>query len=190
MIRVNLLPEEFRIAEKKKPPIPYVKIAVGVGVLFVVLTGIFYLDYLVALAQRGQVQKQWLKIQPEALSLNQLRNDVEGVLKPEKEFFEKYVDTSTSLTNLMMWISQFLPETAWLTELKLEYNEKEVEFLVKGLCISTKDNSSIEQIEKYTQQLNSKIPYAMLNLTTTRQEFEGQQLTQFIIQFSWKNQVL
>ena len=190
MIRINLLPEEFRVAPKRAEKIPLVKVAIAIGVVFAVLTAFFYIDYLLALTQRNQVQSRWEQVQPETLSLNQLRSEVEGTLKPEKDFFEQYVDTATSLTNLMMWVSQYLPETAWLTELKLEYGEKGAEFLVKGLCFSTKEKSSIEQVENYTQQLKAKIPSANLNLTTTRQELEGNQLTQFAILFNWKNQIL
>lgn len=189
MIRINLLPEEFRVSKKKIAKLPIIKAAAGVGIAFAVLTALFYIDYLVALAQRSQVQRRWEQIQPETLSLNQLRNDVEEILKPEKEFFEQYVDTATSLANLMMWVSQYLPEAAWLTELKLEYGEKGAEFLVKGLCLPTKEKSGIEQVEGYTQQIKEKMPSTNLNLTTTRQELEGNQLTQFVILFNWKNQV-
>ncbi|MBI3314152.1 MAG: hypothetical protein HYZ83_07960 [Candidatus Omnitrophica bacterium] len=190
MIQINLLPEEFRVREKKTSKIPVVKIAVGIGIFTAVLTGIFYLDFLIGSAQLGKLEKRWNQVQPEALSLNQLRNDVEVILKPEKEFFEQYVDTSTSLTSLMMWVNQVLPEAAWLTELKLEYGEKGVEFLIKGLCLSTKDKSGIEQVETFAQALKAKMPHANLNLTTTRQELEGNQLTQFTILFNWKNQIL
>ncbi|MCM8775417.1 MAG: hypothetical protein NC930_03590 [Candidatus Omnitrophica bacterium] len=187
MILINLLPEEFRIQEKRPQKIPILPIVIASGALFVVLTIIFYIDFFVSSARLAKIDVEWKRIQPEAMALNQLRAEVENVLKPERDFLEKYVDTVRPLTEMLMWVSEFLPDSAWLTELKSERDEKGSRFLVKGLCVPSRKKSSIEQIEVYVQSLKQKMPTADLNLTTTSQKQENIRLMEFAALFNWKS---
>ena len=191
MIRINLLPAEFRIVEKKRGPafqtsLPVFKIGVGTGVFIILLTVFFYVDFLFSSAKLGKLNSKWEQIQPQALKLNQLRAQVEEVLKPERDFILQYIQTPKPLTYLLMWASEFLPENAWLTELKLEHDDKGTHFLVRGLCLSTKDKSSIEQIEMFIQSLKAKLDTSQINLTTTRQNIKDIQLAQFTSIFTWQ----
>lgn len=185
MIRINLLPEEFRVQEKKSQRLPVIQIGIGTAVVMVILTLFFYFDFLSSSARLAELEKEWQGIQPQALVLNKLRSEVEGVLKPEKDFIERYVDNVRPLAKMLEWNSEFLPVGAWLTEVKLEHDDKGLHFLVKGLCLPLKGKTAIEQIEAYAQSLKNKMPKAQLNLTTTRQSFEDVQLVQFVMRFSW-----
>lgn len=185
MIQINLLPEEFRVVEKKGSQIPYATLGLLAAALFAILTAFFYLDFVLVSGKLRKMEGNWKEIQPEFMALNQLKSEVDGSLKEEKEFMEKFVTTQRPLTYLWMWTSEFLPGTAWLIEIDLTREEGVSHFLIKGLCLPSKERSSIEQIEQYLQLLKEKMPDADLSLTTTRQKTEGVELTQFIANFSW-----
>ena len=185
MITINLLPEELRVAPKKKIEIPALKIVVTSAVLFVLLTLIFYVDFLMVSAKWSKLQKKWKTVEPQFKLLNELQKEVEGDLKQEKEFMEKYVVAPRPFTHIAKWSSELLPDSAWLTELKMERAEEGGNILVKGLTLPSKAKSSIEVIEDYLNALKAKMPDASLSLTTARQTVEKVELTEFIANFTW-----
>ena len=186
MITVNLLPEEFRVKEKSQSQIKYMRILLIAGILFGAATAFMYMDFLVATATLKGLESQWATKHPEFQRLTTLRNEVENTLKIEKDFMEKYATTRRPLTEIMVIVSEYLPDTAWLTEMKLERSEEAGDLMVKGSVIPSREQSSIEIIENYLQKIKNDIPGATLSLTTTRQRLEQVTLTQFIAHFSWK----
>ncbi len=191
MISINLLPEEFRIKKKKASgdQKPYLKLAVGGAILFMIMTGYFYIDFLIASSRMKKLESDWLAVQPKAAELTALQAEVDNTLRPEKNFLAEFVATGNPLTYILQWCSEFLPLSGWLTEVRLDRRGEGGEVLVKGYCLGTKEKSSIEQIETYLHELKTKMPYAQLSLTTTRQQYEGVELTQFIANFVWEKQV-
>lgn len=186
MLQVNLLPEEFRIKVKNTQEVPYIKLALGGAVLFSILTLWFYIDYNHSQSELKKMTATWTTLQPQSAQLKALETEVETVLKPERNFLEKYVVTPKPMTFVLGWFSELLPDTAWLTEVKMEQKEGTQNIFVKGLVVPSKTQSSIEVIEKYIQQLKEKIPEAKLSLTTTRQKMEQIEVTQFIASFDLK----
>lgn len=185
MISVNLLPQEFQLEKKTTSNVPVRKIAIGIGGLFAVLTLIFYVDFWLSFSRLKKIESEWNKVAPEALILKQLQSEVEGPLKQERDFMAQFVTTDRPLTSILMWLSQFLPETAWLIEIKLEREGDASHLLVKGASLPSKEKSSIEQIETYLHQLKEKMPDGKLSLTTTRQMAGQVELTQFTALFDF-----
>ncbi|MBI3317160.1 MAG: hypothetical protein HYZ85_04060 [Candidatus Omnitrophica bacterium] len=187
MIAVNLLPEEFRVKLKTELKLPYLQYAILGGVLLFFITLGLFVDYFIAAAQWGKLSKDWDRVQPQFQELNQLQAQVEGILKQEKEFMEKFVITKRYTTSLLSWVSEFLPDSSWLTEVRVDRLEGGGSMLIKGLVLPprAKSSSSIEQVEAYIQKVKEKIPDARLNLTTTRQTTDKIELTQFVANFDW-----
>ncbi len=184
MITLNLLPKESR-RKKTVPTVPAMKIAIGVGVLFALFTIYFYIDYLRASIALKKINAEWAVKQPEILSLSKLQEEVQGTLKQEVDFLNHFVTSERALTSMLIWASEYLPDNSWLTELKLERDEKGNHFFLKGLSLPSKGQSGIEKIEAYLHQLKEKIPDSDLNLTTSRQANESVELTQFIANFNF-----
>lgn len=187
MIELNLLPEELRIKEESGgQKIPVIPLAIGAGALFIGITFIFYFNYLGAKASLAKLNTQWQQVQPQSIQLNDLETEVEVRLKPEKQFLETFVTTERPLTWLLETASRYLPASAWLTELKSEHDAGKSFFVVKGLCFSTEDGSSIQHIESYVHDLKKEMPETRLSLTTSRTILEGVELTHFTAMFTWK----
>lgn len=186
MITINLLPEELRIKEKvQQKEIPILKIALGAGIFFILLSILFYFDYLGAKAKLKKTNAQWVIVQPQSAVLNSLQSEVETVLKTEKDFLHRFVAAEMPLTHVLQWISDYLPERAWLTGVRLENNSDKHNLVIRGLCLPSKETSSIEFIEIYLHQLKEKMPKTKLSLTTARQIKDGMELTQFTAIFEW-----
>lgn len=186
MIEINLLPEDLRIKEKvPQKEVPILKIAIGAVVFFVLLTFLFYFDYLGAKSKQKKTNAQWIVVQPQSAVLNKLQKEVEDELKTEKDFLTRFVAADVPLTSELQWISDFLPETAWLTGVRLENNAQNHSLVVRGLCVPSKTASSIESIETYLNSLKKNMSETKLSLTTARQLQDGMELTQFTAIFAW-----
>ena len=107
MITINLLPQEFRVQPKSESQVPYLKIALACGGLFLGLTLYFYADFFMANGQLKKVQAEWAKVQPQSVELKKLEEDVEKTLKPEKAFLESFVTAQRPLTLFIQWASEF-----------------------------------------------------------------------------------
>lgn len=185
MIQINLLPEEFRVKEKKGVSLPALKIVVGVSSIFILLTVIFYVDFILSTFKLRRLEAKWKEIQPQSRVLEQLRSEVEGDLKKEYDFMKSFVTTERPLANILVWASEFLPPTAWLTEVNLQHSKEAETLLIKGLCLPSKEKSSIEYIEDYLNHLKGKMPDAAITLTTNQQKMSDVEITQFIANFDW-----
>lgn len=186
MIEINLLPEELRPRKKKEATrIPVAAIAMAAGALFAVLTVYFDLDFLAARSRMKTLEAQWQEVQPQALVLNQLKNEVENVLRPERDFLADHAAGEKILTSTWTWLSEYLPAHSWLTELKMIHDSQERSLVVKGLCLPSREKSSIEEIEGYLHQLKKKMKTAELSLTTSRQFIDQVELTHFTGIFQW-----
>ena len=115
MITINLLPEEFRAAEKKSSKYPVIPIAIGAGVLFILLTIFFYFDYISANISLNKLNKESVTILPQSQRLKQLDTEVQEILKPENVFLNRFVTADRPATPMLSWVSEFLPPAAWLT---------------------------------------------------------------------------
>lgn len=185
MIRVNLLPEEFRVVKKDPQHLRYLAYGVlGIG-LFLLITAGLFVDFLIVSNKNAQIEREWKNIQPQFDELNKLRSEVEGNLRKEKDFVEQFITSDRPLTHLLTWASELLPETCWLQEMQLTRKKNGGDFLLKGLAFPSKENTSIAQIENYLQGIKEKMPDVKLSLMTTRQQMEGTDLTQFTANYRW-----
>ncbi|MDP3921385.1 MAG: hypothetical protein Q8R76_11330 [Candidatus Omnitrophota bacterium] len=186
MITINLLPEELRVVKTRtKEPVPWLKLAIGLGVLFVILTTYFFFGYLSARGKLKEASASWKVVEPQAVVLNDLEAEVEKVLSKEKQFLETTVTTERPLTNMLEWASQYLPSSAWLTQVKRRNDAEGNSIVITGLCLSTKEKTSIEQIEDYLHNLKTEIADAKLSLTTSRQIQYSVQVTHFVAVFEF-----
>lgn len=187
MITINLLPQEFRIQEKKSTKVPVIPIAIASGIILAAITLFFYADYWSAKSKLAEINKEWQFVQPQSVRLQALQQEVENKLKPENVFLNSFVTADKPLTYMLTWASEFLPSTSWLTEFKLDRVGEGGRLYLKGLTLPSKEKSSIEFIEVYLHELKKKIPDANLSLTTSRQRIKEVEVTQFIATFEWGN---
>ena len=115
-----------------------------------------------------------------------LKSKIEEGSKKEKEFLEHHITSPFPTTSILTAVSELLPDSIWLVELKVSREAKENTFLLKGLSLPSPHYSSIQDIEKYLREIKERFPPAtQLILTTSRQVKENQELTLFTAIFKW-----
>jgi hypothetical protein len=186
MIRINLLPQEFRKGKKSATRIPYVPLVILAGVLFLLLTLFFYGDYLKARSAYKVVQKEWARLNPLMGQLKALENKVEIEMKGEKGFLEKNILNTEPMTRMLTWASEFLPPRGWLTELKSERDGEGCRLVLKGVVLPTRAQTGIEQIEEYLQRVKAQWPPETVStLTTSRESSDKVEGTAFAANLEW-----
>ncbi len=186
MIKINLLPQELRKRKKTTTRLPYIPFAILAGVLFLLLTLFFYGDYLRARSAYKTVQKEWARLNPLMSQLKAMENKIEIEMRGERDFLEKNVFNSESVTQVLSWASEFLPQKGWLTELKSEREEEGCRLTLKGVVLPSRSQTGIEQIEEYMQKLKAKLPpQATLALTTSKETKEKSEGTAFVAEWEW-----
>ena len=158
MIKINLLPQELRKKKKSVPRIPYILLVILGAVLFLLLTFFFYCDSLWARSAHKSVSNEWLKMSPSLVQLKALETKVEVQMKGEKEFLEKNVLNTQSMTLILTWASEFPPPKCWLTEFKAEREGEGCRLTLEGVVLPSRTQTSIEQIEEYFRKLKMKLP--------------------------------
>lgn len=186
MILINLLPKEFDPVRPGLPPLAVRRVGAGVTVVFSALTLIFYFQYLYQLKIHAELRGRWASLEQTVRQVVQVRTELEGGVKNEKGFIEKYVVPNLKSTALLSVISELLPESAWLVELQLERAVKGNTLVLKGVALPSRRETSIQEIEKYLRGLRDKLPPGTdLLLTTSRQQKEKLDLMQFTAVFKW-----
>ena len=187
MILVNLLPPELRRGGGIHPLLrDQRRMAVLGGGLLVFLTMIFYLQYQLDLRTLKELQNRWSSLQKDVQRVTELQKEMEKGAKGEKQFLDRYVTSSFPVTTILSAVSEFLPDSIWLVELKVLRQPKENTFLLKGFSVPFEHRSSIQDIEKYLHDIKEKFPAkAELILTTSRQTKENRELTLFTAVFKW-----
>ena len=187
MILINLVPAEFKVlTQKKSSLILNSKTAKLGGAFFAVLTLFFYVKYLAGVHQVKKLRAEWATIQQEAFRADQIRVEMENGVKAERIFLEQYVASHFLVTTALNAISQSLPGSIWLLELKVTRESKGTSLLIKGVALPSREQSSVEEIGKYLRDLKAAFPVnTELILTTSRQQREKAELTLFTAIFNW-----
>lgn len=186
MIRINLLPQELRKRKTNATHIPYIPLAILAGVLFLLMTFFFYGDYLRARSAYKNVQKEWARLNPSLAQLKAMESKIEVEMKGEKDFLERNVLNTESITQILFWVSEFLPPRGWLTELKMERDGEGCRLTLKGVALASQVQTGIEQIEEYFQKLKTKLPpQTSVALTTSKEGKDKKGGTAFAAHVEW-----
>jgi hypothetical protein len=186
MIKVNLLPQELRKRKKSSTRIPYMPLFILGGVLFLLMTFFFYGDYIRARSAYKKVKKEWESLNPSMAQLKALETKIEVEMRGEKDFLEKNILNTESMTRILFWVSEFLPPKGWLTNLKAERQGEGCRLTLKGVVLPSRSQTGIEQIEEYFQKLKSKLsPQAAVILTTSKEVKEKTEGTAFVANIEW-----
>jgi len=186
MIKINLLPMELRKEKTNAMRVPYIPLAILAGVLFFLMTFFFYGDYLRARSAYERVRKEWTRLSPSMAQLKDLETKIEVEMKGERDFLEKKVLNTESMTRILFYVSEFLPPKGWLTGLKAEREGEGCRLTLKGVVLASRTQTGIEQIEEYFQKLKTKLPPQTSVALTTSKEVKGKtEGTAFIANLEW-----
>lgn len=191
MILINVLPPEMRKKGLSRAARGgQRRLLRGLGLGFLAITLLFYVQYLLSMGRYGKLQKQWQGLQGDIGRVNALRSELDTGVRQEKEFLETNVFASPPTTQLFQSVSVFLPNSVWLEELKLSRHPKDHTLLLKGLSLPSKETSSIRNIERYLQSIKEGLPGdANVVLMTSRKQDQSFEVTLFTAVFKWQEKM-
>jgi len=187
MILINLLPYEFRKEALRDPRMRRtIRLVQGGGVVFVGLTLIFYVQYFFEFRSLKAMQTEWQGLEADVQRVQQIRDEMTQGSEAEKNFIESYVISPFRAASILSHLSEFLPDSIWLLELRLVRQPQNNTLLIKGMSLPGRDRSSVQEIEKYLGDLKAGFPQNIeLVLTTSRQLKDRIELTFFTAIFKW-----
>ncbi len=185
MIKINLLPLQLRKSKPSPTRIPYIPLAILAGGLFFIMTLFFYTDFLRARAAYARVHKDWMRMNPLMGQLKAMENRVEIEMKAEKDFLEKNILNTDSITNILDSVSKYLPERGWLTELKAEREGEGCRLMLQGVVLQSRTRTGIELIEEYLNKLKANFPAGAKFILTTSKDSKTSDGVSFTANFEW-----
>ena len=132
MILINLLPSELRVKETKKLNLPYRQIGLVIFMIFLV-TALYNLFLFVRV--RGEYRKldrEWQAMAERSNEAEALEKDLGAAILSEVDFYDSFVDPTLEAARVLNGVSDLLPRSAWLSELKLHRQKKELELILTG----------------------------------------------------------
>lgn len=185
MIKINLLPIELRKSNKKAVSLPYLPLVILAGVLFMLLTLFFYVDYLNARGAYAKVRKEWVRLSPLMAQLKSMEQKVDVEMKGEKDFLEANVLNTQPIARILMWVSEFLPLRCWLTNLEIERQGEGCRLGLEGVVFPANNRTGIEHIEIFLNEIKKQLPAATLTFTTSKASTKDSEGTTFAANFEW-----
>jgi len=187
VILINLLPAELRKESAARASLLQNKwLLNGLAVGFLLSTFFLHLQYQVVRVEHKRLLEEWAVLEKDSSRVTQLKTQIEQGAKSERDFLQNYVNSPFSTTMILSSVSQLLPLSVWLLELKVTRLGTENTFLLKGISLPGKQGTSIQDIEKYLSELKDKFPpRTEIVLTTSRQVKEDRELTLFTAVFKW-----
>ena len=199
MITINLLPEELRFKEIKHIHIPYEKIAFGVFFIVLVLSIYNLIVYVQVRSEYGNLQKQWTQMAEKSAQADVLEKELGSSIMAEVDFYDSFVDPPLATAQVLNFISDLIPKSAWLTEINFNRKKKDLDLVVIGLSQSGGASSKLVDIQNFANTLKEEMqkflgPISQANLavksqlkaavtTSSKKTSENHDLTQFTATF-------
>ena len=158
MILINLLPQELRLKEAgRKLDIPYRLIAICVFVIFLGLSLYNLFLYVRIREELRGMENQWKGISVKNAQAEKLEAELGvGGLFAELDFYSTFVDPPLETAQVLNLVSDLTPKSAWLTQLKFERVQKEMQLVLNGLAESTGKSSKLIEIQNFANGLKDR----------------------------------
>lgn len=137
--------------------IPYRPILFGVFLIFLVIS-LFNLFFYVRIhKEKRGLEQQWKGLEGpynEALALDQ---ELGSSVLSEIDFYGTFVDPPLETAQVMNLVSDFIPKSAWLSSLKVERKDKELQLLMIGFSEAPEAGSRLVEIQNFTNKIKDEM---------------------------------
>lgn len=154
MITINLLPVEFR-RKKEMPALLSLRFGIISACLISILLWIFFSSL------KGMVQadlsaalSEWKGVELKSQEADKVMLEINQDLLERQKLKDAIQANRISWAYVLNEISNLLPESVWLDQLKLQWNEKKnLEFLLKGTARPRENEPDIKVIGRYVSDV-------------------------------------
>jgi Tfp pilus assembly protein PilN len=157
MIKINLLPEEYRLVETRKRSFSPQKILFS-AFFFVLVASLYQFFVYANIRQRiHQLDLETAQLSEPSKEVEQLDQAINTKLVPEKSFLNQYVVPNFLVAEVLNVLSDALPESVWLSELNIRRDDGGIRLDVTGYSRITSKQIAVAQIQEYMNSVKTKL---------------------------------
>lgn len=157
MILVNLLPQQLRLKETRRINIPYKPIVAGIFLIFLIFALYNLFLYVRVREEHRGLQRQWSSLAEQSAKADLLERELGVTILAEVEFYDALVDPNLEAAKVLNLISDLIPKSVWLTQLKFVRAQKEMQLVLNGLSESTGKSSKLIEIQNFANKLKDEM---------------------------------
>lgn len=157
MIRINLLPSEFRIAEIKTPRFPLQATVIVVLFIFLFVSLIQFFFFLGVRKKLRNLNAEMTQLSTPGQEANKLDLTIGTKLAPEKYFLDQYVLPTFLMAEVLNILSDLLPDNIWLSNLVLKREQGTIRLDLTGYSRITYQQIAAAQIQEYINAVKSQV---------------------------------
>lgn len=198
IIRINLLPVEYRLVEAKKRAVSPMLILWIVLVLVLLLTLFQFFEYAGVRRDLHRLNAEWAQLAGPNREADEVFKVLSEKLEPEKFFLERYVLSDFLIAEIMNTLSDVLSDNIWFSDLKATRNRDGFRLDITGYSQISSKQITVAQIQEFVNAVKSRME-TILNpkngpepkpvrevkavLTTSLRDISGMEAMQFAVSF-------
>ncbi len=199
MIRINLLPVEFRQVEVKQNKFSPQVILLSVLFICLLVALCQFFSYAGVRKKIHQSDAEMTQLTEPSKESDQLDQAINGKLLPEKRFFNQYVMSNYLVAEVMNELSDNLPDSVWLADLRFHREREALHLDLTGYSRITSKQIAVAQIQEYVNLIKGKMEEILRKgskeqekaapqevkvvLTTNLREISSMEAMQFAVSF-------
>lgn len=197
MIKINLLPIEFRQVEVKRKSFNLQTIFIASFFICLLIALIQIFVFIGVRSRLNQLNLDAAKFLEPSKQSDELNQNINSKLLPQKKFLESNILPSFLVAELMNVLSDALPESLWLSDLTIRRERDMVRLELTGYSRITSKQIAVAQIQEYVNLAKEKMEAVFQKnlkddktqievkavLTTSLKEFSGVEVMQFSSSF-------
>lgn len=200
MIKINLLPTEFRLVEVKKSRFSPQSILILALIGFSVITLFQFFGYANVRGKLHGLKSEMAQVAQPSKEADELMQTISMKLEPQKNFLNQHVISNFFLAEIMNSLSDVLPDSIWFSDMTMKRNRDDFRLDLSGYSQITSKQIAVAQIQEYVNSIKSKLE-GIINaalsekqskekprevkviLTTNMREVSGVEAMQFAVSF-------
>ncbi|PIQ87244.1 MAG: hypothetical protein COV74_01610 [Candidatus Omnitrophica bacterium CG11_big_fil_rev_8_21_14_0_20_45_26] len=196
MIKVNLLPIEFRQVEVKQSRVKPQTALLAIFFLLLAVALIQLFSYVTVQQKVHRFESEMEVLKAPSAKSDSLTTAIKSKLEPEIAFFRRHVLANVLVAEILNSASDLLPEGMWLSDIRLNRGGEAVVLEMTGYAKLTTKQIAVAQIQEYVNKLKAQLE-TMLNegvsdnrmqevkitLSTNLREVSSSEVMQFAVNF-------
>jgi hypothetical protein len=157
MILVNLLPKEYRVSDKPKYSVSFRWGALAMFLCFLAVSLFNLYEYVGLRNESRSLQAQWQKIEGPSREADQLQFELGASVLSEIKFYDTFLDPPFEMALMLNLISDLIPRSLTLQNLKLSRHGHEFEVIMNGISETWSEKSKLVEIQNFANGLKDQL---------------------------------
>lgn len=199
MIKINLLPAEYRIVEVQQKKISPQFILLSIFFIFLLASLYHFFLYASIRGKAHHLDGKLSELSAPSKQADELNQTINAKLLPEKKFFAQNILASCLISEILNELSNLLPDSVWFSEFRFQRDKESILINLTGFSRITSKQIAVAQIQEYVNSVKSRLEEILkkpragydispaqevkVTLTTNLREISSMEAMQFSVSF-------